>query len=40
MTEILTIEMKDSTVIHCPIDGSEFIQVRIDGDPAVIYVIL
>lgn len=38
--DILTIEIKDSTVMHCPIDGREFIQVRIDGDPAIIYVIL
>ena len=39
MTDILTIEIADSAVIHCPIDGRECVQVRID-DPVVIYVIL
>ena len=40
MKDILTIEIADSAVIHCPIDGCVSMQVMIDDDPVVIYVIL
>ena len=40
MTEILEIEIADSMIMHYPIDVCESVQVMIDSDPAVIYVIL